>query len=41
MQQLYTGSNTGYVIWNDQPETKSKVRAKTLHAHAKGKRLAR
>ncbi|CAL5225201.1 g7984 [Coccomyxa viridis] len=36
LQQLYSGSNIGYVIWNDQPETKSKVRPKTLHAHAKG-----
>ena len=40
LQPLYSSSNTGYVIWNDQPLTKSTVKPKSLHAHAKGKRAS-
>ena len=36
MQQLYSGASTGYVIWNDQPLSKSSVEPKSLHAHSKG-----
>jgi hypothetical protein len=36
MRQLYSGASTGYVIWNDQPLSKSSVKPKTLHAHSKG-----
>ena len=41
LQQLYSSSNVGYVIWNDQPLSKSKVKPKALHAHAKGEYTTR